>query len=304
MTSTKKALLIGCNYANDPNNKLNGCIHDVTNMSNTLVDAFDYDLNNITILRDDSSSFNSLPTRSNIINAFNKLAQESIKLTEIWFHYSGHGSQIQDRTQDESDGFDEIIVPTDFKTAGFITDDEIFNILKNISPKCRVILLFDSCHSGTICDLQYGFQTNGALNIRSNKILNHPNIVCFSGCRDPQTSVDAYSNVESRSVGAFTTMFLYSLRLNHFHVDAFKLYLDICNSLSMSGFQQIPQFSCSSSKVNLIFGRYTYYDVATLKNPTPKLLNIPISSINNGIGKDITMDNPIVKIKMIFTDKY
>ena len=68
MSTTKKALLIGCNYSSDPNNKLYGCISDVVNMSNTLVDAFDYDLNNITILRDDSKTQNNLPTRSNILN--------------------------------------------------------------------------------------------------------------------------------------------------------------------------------------------------------------------------------------------
>ena len=140
MSMTKKALLIGCNYSTDLNNKLYGCINDVVNMSNTLVDAFDYDLNNITILRDDSKNQSNLPTRSNIMNHLNALANNSGHLSEIWFHYSGHGSQVQDKNNDETDRLDEVIVPTDFKTAGTIADDEIFDILKKISVKCRVIL--------------------------------------------------------------------------------------------------------------------------------------------------------------------
>lgn len=274
MSITKKALLIGCNYPNDPNNKLYGCISDVINMSNTLVDAFDYDLNNITVLRDDSKNPNNLPTKSNILNILNTLANNSGNLTEIWFHYSGHGSQIQDKNNDESDALDEVIVPTDFKTVGFISDDEIFDILKKISVKCRVILCFDCCHSGSICDLAYGFQPNGRPFLLSNKTLVNQNIYCFSACRDNQTSADTYSYVECRNLGAFTTIFLYCLRMNHFNVDVLKLYSDVCNIMLLNGFTQIPQFSCSSLNVNLIFGRISYRNVATLTNPTAGLMNI------------------------------
>mgnify|MGYP000415400555 CR=1 FL=1 len=125
MASTKKALIIGCTYPKDPNNQLYGCINDATNIANTLVDAFDYDLNNIVLLRDDFAT--NVPTINNILHHLNKLVQESSKLTEIWFSYSGHGSKIRDTNNDESDGLDEVIVPTDFLRSGFITDDEIFN---------------------------------------------------------------------------------------------------------------------------------------------------------------------------------
>jgi hypothetical protein len=296
MSINKKALLIGCNYINDPSNTLFGCINDVTNMANTLVDAFDYDLNNITILRDDSRLSKNLPTRSNILNGLNKLAQESVNLTEIWFHYSGHGLQVQDKNQDEIDGFDEVIMPSDFNVAGFIKDDEIFDILKKISSNCRVILLFDCCHSGSVCDLQYGFQTNGKNFNLSKRLLSNPNIICFSGCKDSQTSADSYSYVESRSVGAFTAIFLYCLRLNHYNVDVFKLYLDLCNIMFTNGFQQTPQLSCSSPIINIIFERITYRDIATLTNPEPKLLNTPISNKNSlNINTNNTLPNTTAK---------
>lgn len=296
MSTTKKALLIGCNYPNQ-SNRLYGCINDVINIANTLVDAFDYDLNNITVLRDDSKSSNNVPTRSNIMNHLNALANNSGHLSEIWIHYSGHGSQIRDNNKDENDNLDEIIMPTDFKNAGSITDDDIFNILKNISSRCRVILCFDSCHSGSICDLTYGFQTNGTPFTMSNKKLTNPNLYCFSGSKDAQTSADTYSNIESRNVGAFTTVFLYCLRLNHFNVDAVKLYADICKLITANGFQQIPQFSSSSQNVKLIFERISYRNVATLNNPTPGFLSLSKSIVS-------TRSMPVLKhskkITMVF----
>ena len=94
MASTKKALIVGCTYPKDPNNQLYGCINDASNIANTLVDAFDYDLNNIVVLRDDFAT--NVPTKNNILHHLNKLVQESSKLTEIWVFYSGHGSKIRD----------------------------------------------------------------------------------------------------------------------------------------------------------------------------------------------------------------
>ena len=307
MSVLKKALLIGCNYSNDPYNKLYGCINDVMNMSNTLVDAFDYDLNNIVILRDDTSIPSSLPTRKNILNELNKLINASANLTEIWFHYSGHGSQVHDANGDEIDRLDEVIVPTDFTTSGYISDDEIFNLLKLVSTKCRVVLLFDSCHSGSMCDLAYQYQTNGARNTLSKKMLNHGNIFCLSGCKDAQTSADTYSNLEKRAVGAFTAVFLYCLRLNHFHVDIFKLYSDICNVMLQSGFQQTPQFSSSSSSPNLILQRNTYWNVATLKNPRPGWVNRGMGSsgkMTNTMPMNLSMNKSNMKLWFGFKETH
>ena len=149
---SKKALLIGINYLDSPGNILNGCINDVINMRNMLIDAYGYDSTNITVLREDTVN---KPTRTNIINNLTSIIAQSSKLTEIWIHYSGHGSQINDANRDETDNLDEIIVPLDYAENGVITDDIIFNIIKN--SKCPTILIFDSCNSGTICDLMWNF---------------------------------------------------------------------------------------------------------------------------------------------------
>ena len=147
---SKKALLIGINYLADPSARLNGCINDVNNIADVLVDAYGYNLADIVKLRDDVSNPSQLPTRVNILNQLRTIIASSANCSEIWIHYSGHGSRIRDTNGDETDGIDEIIVPVDFRTKGFIVDDEIFNIIQN--SKCKTMLVFDSCHSGTICE--------------------------------------------------------------------------------------------------------------------------------------------------------
>jgi metacaspase-1 len=46
-----------------------------------------------------------------------------------FFHYSGHGGQVKDDAGDEEDGFDETIMPVDFKTKGQIIDDELHALM-------------------------------------------------------------------------------------------------------------------------------------------------------------------------------
>jgi hypothetical protein len=254
----KKALLVGINYKNIQGAALNGCINDIVNISEVLIDSYDYEARNITQLRDDKPNMTFSPTRANIISGLTALVAQSSNLSEIWFHYSGHGSQVRDTNGDEADGLDEILVPVDFQRSGFIVDDEIFNIVKN--SKCKTILIFDSCHSGSVCDLQWGYQyANGSLmkSMATNKIINNPNIYCFSGCKDTETSADAYSGEKQMGVGAFTDTFIRCLRNNRMNVDILKLYSDICVTIKQSGFSQSPAFSCSSPSPLYKFARVT-----------------------------------------------
>lgn len=74
------------------------------------------------------------------------------------FHYSGHGSQVEDLDGDEVDGNDECIMPVDYKTKGVILDDEINDTIVRPLPRGATLhATFDSCHSGTILDLPYVF---------------------------------------------------------------------------------------------------------------------------------------------------
>lgn len=70
----------------------------------------------------------------------------------VFFHYAGHGSQLPDDDGDELDGFDETLAPYDTVPdtgAHEIRDDEFGRLMAALAGR-RVVMLFDSCHSGTI----------------------------------------------------------------------------------------------------------------------------------------------------------
>ena len=241
---TKRALLIGCNYTATPSVKLTGCINDVVHMRNTLIDAYGYQVANIYLLRDDVN--NMLPTRANILSYLTQLVATSVAADTLWIHYSGHGTQIRDTNGDETDRLDECIVPCNYKTAGVITDDDLFAILKN--AKCKLIIFFDSCYSGTVCDLQYSINyNNGALSktVNKSKMISNTNIVMISGCQDSQTSADAYDSFQQQGVGAFTQTLLETLRSYDHNVELLPLYSSLCANLKSSRFSQMPVLSSS-----------------------------------------------------------
>lgn len=81
----------------------------------------------------------------------------------VYFHYSGHGGQVEDNADpslgrnpkvgDELDGLDETLIPSDYKAQGDgskdIRDDELEELLAGL-PGRHVTVTADSCFSGTI----------------------------------------------------------------------------------------------------------------------------------------------------------
>jgi hypothetical protein len=245
----KKALLVGINYYSVPNARLNGCINDITNITNVITKHFNYKPENITKLTDDNTNPSFIPNRANILLQLTQLINNSKNCEEIWFHYSGHGSQVRDKSGDESDGLDEVIVPIDYQTSGFILDDEIYQIIKN--SRCKTILVFDSCHSASICDLQwtfeYMFNSQFKKSSLPSKIVPNPNILCYSGCKDAQTAADTYSTVLKQGVGAFTDAMIYCLTQSNMNIKCLELHKNICEYVKSQGYTQIPMFSSSTA---------------------------------------------------------
>jgi metacaspase-1 len=64
----------------------------------------------------------------------------------FFLSYSGHGGQIHDSNRDETDGKDETWCLYD----GQLIDDELYFELSCFAPGVRVLVLSDSCHSGTV----------------------------------------------------------------------------------------------------------------------------------------------------------
>ncbi|KAG5518068.1 hypothetical protein PMAC_003254 [Pneumocystis sp. 'macacae'] len=159
----KKALFIGINYFGTPR-QLSGCINDVHNISQFIQERYGYHIDNIVILTDDQTNPRGIPTKKNIIDAMQWLVKDAKPNDSFFFHYSGHGGQVDDMDNDEEDGSDEVIYPVDSNYAGYITDDIMHNILvKPLPPGCRLTAIFDCCHSGSILDLPFTYSTEGKL---------------------------------------------------------------------------------------------------------------------------------------------
>jgi hypothetical protein len=143
-TGVKRALLIGINkYKGVP--KLQGSLNDITTMKQILITRWGFDERHITLLTDEAA------TRAGMLAALDQFVRDAGADDTVYFHYSGHGSQVPDTNGDEKDdGLDETLVPQDGRTGDVrdITDDELDAIFARLRSKTAMIVL-DSCHSGT-----------------------------------------------------------------------------------------------------------------------------------------------------------
>jgi len=149
----KKALLIGINYTSHTQGRLSGCINDVHNVHEFLRKN-GYKEENIRVLTDDNP--NALPTRANITSGVQWLVSGNAAGDNLFFHYSGHGSQsVATGMSKLFDGeYNETICPVDYDKAGMIEDDELHKMLaKPVVEGARLTCIFDSCHSGSVLDL-------------------------------------------------------------------------------------------------------------------------------------------------------
>lgn len=255
----KSALLIGLNYiACHPRMQLRGCHNDVQNMRNYLIKHRNYSFEEVKLALDYDLRSTS---KEGIIEGMYELVADSYSqdLEEIFLHYSGHGTQRDDETGDEEEGDDkdQVLVPWDCSRNGYVTDEKINQILARINPKTRVICLFDCCHSATMADLPYRYDVkmidNDQLSIVKDNVANgkqtKPKIITLSGCRDCQTSADAY-NVQGRRsfTGAMTSCFLECVKENASaskSLDIFKLFQELHKKIRSKNFDQRPVL-CSS----------------------------------------------------------
>lgn len=191
----RKALLVGINYIGTKN-QLRGCINDVNNVSKFL-QAHGYQKNDIVILTDDQSNARALPKRQNILDGMKWLVKGAQQGDSLFFHYSGHGGQVEDKDGDEYDGMDECIYPMDFESAGEIIDDIMHDIMvKSLPPGCRLTALFDCCHSGSALDLPYTYSTKG--------VEKEPNVAAEAG-EGLLSAVTSY--MTGNTMGALTKAF-------------------------------------------------------------------------------------------------
>jgi hypothetical protein len=148
-TPRKLALLVGANAY--PNAPLYGCITDTELQYHLLVNRFGFNPKDILIVSDNAAI---KPTRQGILQAFEDHLIKQAKAGDVVvFHYSGHGSRVQD--SDTTDGLNSTFVPID-RTAKKMGDKiEVSDImvrtlflLMSAIQTDNFTAVLDSCHSG------------------------------------------------------------------------------------------------------------------------------------------------------------
>lgn len=193
----------------------------------------------------------------------------------VLVQYSGHGSFVDDVDGDEPDGTDECLCPYDVSSKGAITDDELFNIYSARPQGVKVLMISDSCHSGTVARFapittpptirgarapqrkvrflpptvflsrrraaRLGMQRA----TRSSSPPGRHAALLMSGCQDTEYSYDAY--FEGRPNGAFTFIALRALARLKANATYADWYTAIRKALPSQQYPQSPNLYGSSS---------------------------------------------------------
>lgn len=273
----KKALFIGIDYLNTPN-ELSNCRNDAIDMHKLVTNKFGID--EYILLTDDALP-DKKPTRENILKWFKWLSNNNNKNDNLWLHYSGHGGYVVDLSKDEKSGYDDTLIPVDFMTSGQIIDDDINTLICKPIALSGSNLFFhaDSCHSGTVADLKYTLSESSITNnlvgtskyiyiydnygrrtkklvSDTSKIKHYDNvwefkengyaslngsgqIIQLSGCMDNQTSADGFNGMQN---GAMTGSVITVLNMNK-NMTWSEFLIEVRKLLKNYGFSQIPQLS-------------------------------------------------------------
>ncbi|MEO8411246.1 MAG: caspase family protein [Propionivibrio sp.] len=137
---TKQALCIGINDYPGTQNDLAGCVNDANDWAAELGSR---DFTTKTLI-------DAAATHAGMTDAINSLIHFARSGDTVVITYSGHGTWLPDSSGDETDGRDEALCPYDIGTAGPLLDDEIHRMFGTRTAGVRIILISDSCHSGSV----------------------------------------------------------------------------------------------------------------------------------------------------------
>lgn len=151
-----RALVVGINRYANPGFNLKGAVRDAHNMRDLLSEHLGFRHDQIRLLTDEQA------TRESILNGVRDwLVAGTRPGSRALFYFAGHGFYQKDENGDEQDGYDEALAPHDARPvpanrdlvpqrfANLILDDDIGELIDGMQDR-QVILIVDSCHSGTI----------------------------------------------------------------------------------------------------------------------------------------------------------
>ena len=156
-------------------------------------------------------------TGDEIIKQLDKAAKRIRPDDEFLFYFSGHGGQQPDTSGDETDRQDETLVAYDRE----VIDDELNEIWPKFNEGARLVMLSDSCNSGTNYRLMRNISRSTPIRLsiagpearrgRRSQQEMRAQMIHLGGCRDGATSAGYQQG------GAFTVA--------------------LCNAWSEGGFQ-------------------------------------------------------------------
>lgn len=270
----KKALLCGINRYHMPGADLRGCVNDVVNMTDVLVELYGFEVGDISVVTDLDA------TKANIEAGLEHLVSRATAGDVLYFHFSGHGSNVPDQDGDEADNRDEIYCPSDLDWRNPMRDDWIRELLDTVADGVNVTFVTDCCHSGSItraiappdvvqmnrylpCPRDiFAVESNRELagEVRSLRrtrgraaaTVDVKDVdiseILITGCRADQTSADAYLDGEYQ--GALTHSLVATIRAAAGQLTYRELHSGAVKRLSDTGFDQVPQLE----------GRSTHFD--------------------------------------------
>jgi hypothetical protein len=241
----------------DPHNSLGGsCSRDVKNVATSISNLKDHKFSNTFIISTRDTKLKeeypksirpvflkSIHFRSEI-QAIVKLCQRKHRSCKFFVYISGHGYQTRDNSGDEMSGMDDYIVMND----GIVLDDYIYDdMVQTLRGTDTLHALVDTCHSGSMFDLDY------RLDYPRNtwkKYTKRPPIprsaYSISACKDSQLAA-CDIGVRSGYGGALTVHFLDHNLLAVFLTSDFKTVLDVLTPI-LCKLGQSPE--CCSSDIN------------------------------------------------------
>ncbi|MGD8251500.1 MAG: caspase family protein, partial [Desulfobacterales bacterium] len=212
---TKTALCIGINDYPGTQSDLSGCVNDAHDWAGVL-NARQFD---VKMLLDAEA------TKTEMTAAIRELIESAQPDDTVVITYSGHGTWVPDTSHDETDGRDEGLCPYDISSSGALLDDDLHLLFSNRRERVRVLLLSDSCHSGSVTrgeesDLDPGMPRARFLppeawmpadqlrgfrfrpSVLSGGLARAGGDLLLSGCQDTEYSWD--TRFQGRPNGAFT----------------------------------------------------------------------------------------------------
>ena len=270
----KKAICVGINNYPGSSNDLQGCVNDANDWCSLLSDyGFETSL-----------MLDAQATGQNIRAALESLVLSAAEGDVIVFTYSGHGTQYLDVSGDEGDTYDEALYVYD----GRILDDDLRSIISRIDPRATLVVISDSCFSGSVTRLipektKPRFMPPDGISdyreVRQRFLLPETGMpeLLISGCSDSEYSYDA--EINGRYNGAMSALAIQVIRQNP-KITYNDFYTRLRQLLPSSDFPQTPQLEgMDAHKSTLLFEPF-----AAVDEPGPTPTPVPTPDPGNSPG--------------------